>query len=128
MLAAAAFWVAFAEADAKAGVEEAPGFAVFFEHGTGLAAGVGIEADAFTLSDGLDGDDVPDVFGADVADKEIYFFAGVDTAVGSGGFDAVAVLGVEGGGFDLDAEESAAAFDDGGVAVAVSPGDADAEA
>ena len=30
MLAAAAFWVAFAEADAKAGVEEAPGFAVFF--------------------------------------------------------------------------------------------------
>ena len=58
MFAAAAGGQAFAEADFGAGVEEAPGFAVFFEGGAGWAAG-GIEADAFALSDGLDGDDVP---------------------------------------------------------------------
>jgi len=120
--------VAFAEPDCQAGIEEAPGFAVFFEHGFGLAAGGGIEADAFALSDGLDGDDVPDVFGDNVADEEVDFFAGVDLAVGSGGFDAVAVFGVEGGGFDLDAEESVMEVDDGVVAVTVSPGDGDAEA
>ncbi len=101
---------------------------VFFEHGAGLAAGVGIEADAFAASDGLDGDDVPDVFGDHVADEEVDFFAGVDFAAGSGGFDAVAGFGIEGGGLDLDAEESVMEFDDGVVAVAVSPGDADAEA
>ena len=89
---------------------------------------MGIEADAFALADGLDGDDVPDVFGDDVADEEIDFFAGVDFAAGSGGFVAVAGLGVEGGGFDLDAKESVIEFDDGVVAVAVSPGEADAEA
>ena len=110
------------------GIQEAPGFAVFFEQGAGLAAGVGIEADAFAASDGLDGDDVPDVFGDYVADEEVDFFAGVDAAAGSGGFDAVAGLGVEGGGFDLDAEEAAIEFDYGVVAVAVSPGEADAEA
>jgi len=93
-----------------------------------LAAGVGIEADAFAVSDGLDGNDVPDIFGDDVADEEVDFSAGVDAAAGSGGFDAVAVFGVEGGGFDLDAEESVVEFDDGVVAVAVSPGDEDGEA
>src|SRR5260370_38481981 len=50
------------------------------------------------------------------------------TTASSGGFDAVAVVGVEGGGFDLDPEESVVEFDYGVVAVAVSPGDADAEA
>ena len=80
------------------------------------------------MADGLDGDDVPDVFGDYVADEEVDFFAGVDFAAGSGGFDAVAVIGVAGGGFDLDAEESVVEFDYGVVAVAVSPGDADAEA
>ena len=84
--------------------------------------------DAFALSDGLDGDDVPDVFGDNVSDEEVDFFAGVGVAAGSGGFDAVAVVGVQGGGFDLDAEESVVEFDDGVVAVALSPGDADAEA
>jgi hypothetical protein len=128
VFAAAAFRVAFAEADGEAGIEEAPGFAVLFEHGAGLAAGVGIEADAFALADGLDGDDVPDVFGDDVGDEEVDFFAGVDEAAGSGGFDAVAGLGVAGGGLDLDAKESAVEFDDGVVAIAVSPGNADAEA
>jgi len=126
--ATATSWVTLAEADGEAGIEEAPGFAVFFEHGAGLAAGVGIEADAFALADRLDGDDVPDVFGDDVADEEVDLFAGVDFAAGSGGFDAVAGLGVEGGGFNLDAKESVIEFDDGVVAVAVSPGKADAEA
>jgi len=89
---------------------------------------VGIEADAFALADGLDGDDIPDIFGDDVADEEVDFFTCIDFAVGSGGFDAVAGFGVEGGGFDLDAKESVIEFDDGVVAVAVSPGDEDAEA
>jgi hypothetical protein len=89
---------------------------------------VGIEADAFAVSDGLDGDDVPDVFGDDVANEEVDFFAGIDFAAGPGGFDAIAGFGVESGGFDLDAEESVVEFDYGIVAVAVSPRDADAEA
>ncbi len=89
---------------------------------------MGIEADAFAVSDGLDGDDVPDVFGDDVANEEVDFFAGIDFAAGPGGFDAIAGFGVESGGFDLDAEESVVEFDYGIVAVAVSPRDADAEA
>jgi len=43
-------------------------------------------------------------------------------------FDAVAMIAIAGGGFDLDAEESVAEVDDGVVAVAVSPGNEDAEA
>ncbi|MGB7602858.1 MAG: hypothetical protein WBM24_21330, partial [Candidatus Sulfotelmatobacter sp.] len=128
VFAAAASWSGFAEADAEAAVEEAPGLAVFFVHGAGGAAGGGIEADGFVGADGLDGDDVPEIFGDDVGDEKIDFFAGVDLAVGSGGFDAVASLGAAGGGFDLDAEKSAVEFDDGVVAVAVSPGDEDGEA
>jgi hypothetical protein len=57
--------------------------------GFGLAAAGGVEADAFAFADGLEGDDVPDVFGDDVGYEEVDFFAGVDAAVGSGGFDAV---------------------------------------
>jgi hypothetical protein len=89
---------------------------------------VGIEADAFALADGLDGDDVPDIFGDNVGDEEIDFAGGVDEAAGSSGFDSVASLGVEGGGFDLHAKESAVEFDDGIVAIAVSPREADGEA
>jgi len=89
---------------------------------------VGIEADTFALSDGLDGDDVPDVFGDDVGDEEVDFLAGVDLAVGSGSFDAVAGLGVAGGGLDLDAEKTVIEFDDGVVAVTVSPWEGNAEA
>ena len=63
---------------------------------------MGIEADFLPLSDGLDGDDVPDVFGDDVADEKVDFFAGIDFPAGSGGFDAVAGFGVAGGGFDVD--------------------------
>jgi len=127
ILAAAAGGQAFAEADVQAGIEEAPGFAILFEEGAGLAASVGIKADTFALADGLNGDDVPDIFGDNVGDEEVDFFTRIDSPVGSGGFDAVAGLGVEGSGFDLDAEESAVEFDDGVIAVAVSPGDADTE-
>jgi hypothetical protein len=126
--AAAAAGVGFAEADAEAAVEEAPGFAVFLVQGAGLAAGGGIEADGFAGADGLDGDDVPEIFGDDVGDEEIYFFAGIDFPAGSGGFDAIASLGAAGGGFDLDPEESVIEFDDGVVAITVSPGDEDGEA
>ncbi|MGB8729942.1 MAG: hypothetical protein WCC99_01760 [Candidatus Sulfotelmatobacter sp.] len=128
VFAAAAAGVGFAEADFAGGIEEAPGFAVFFEQGAGFTAGVGIEADAFPVSDGLDGDDVPEVFGDDIGNEEIDFGGGVDLTAGSGGFDAVAGLGVAGGGFDLHAEEAAVESDDRIVAVAVSPGKADAEA
>ena len=89
---------------------------------------MGIEADAFALADGLDGDDIPDIFGDDVADEEVDFFTCIDFAVGSGGFDAVAGFGVERGGFHVDAKESVVEFDDGIVAVAVSPRDENAEA
>jgi len=119
--------VAFAEAGAEAGIEEAPGFAIFFEHGAGLASGMRVEADAFALADGLDGDEVPDVFRDDVSDEEIDFLARINLPAGSGGFNAIAGLGVESGGFDLDAEETVVEFNDGVVAIAVSPRDADAE-
>ena len=59
------------------------------------------------MADGLNGDYVPEVFGDYVGDEEVDFFAGIDFAAGSGGFDAVAGFGVASGGFDLDAEESA---------------------
>jgi hypothetical protein len=125
---AAAAGVGFAEADAEAGIEEAPGLAVSFEEGAGGTASGGIKADTFAVADGLDGNDVPEIFGDDVGREEIDFGGGVDLAIGSGGFDAIAVLGVSGGGFDLNAKEAAIEFDDGVVAVAVSPGKADGEA
>ena len=109
-------------------VEEAPGFAVFFEDGSGGAAGVGIEADAFAFADGFDGDDVPEVFGDYVGDQEIDFGRSVDCRAEASGANAVAGFGVAGGGFDLDAEESVAEVDDGVVTFAVAPGNADAEA
>jgi len=90
--------------------------------------GVGIEADAFAVSDGGGGDDVPEVFGDEVGDQEIDFGWSVDGVAGSGGADAVASFGVARGGFDLDAEEALAEGDDGIVAFTVSPGDADGEA
>ena len=37
------------------------------------------------MSDGLDGDDLPDIFGDYVADEEVYFFTGIDFSAGSGG-------------------------------------------
>ena len=88
---------------------------------------MGIEADGSVLADGLNGDDVPDVFWDYIPDEEVDFFAGIDFAAGSAGFDSIAGLGVAGSGFDLDAEESVIEFDDGVIAVTFSPRDANAE-
>ena len=107
--------------------QETPGFAVFFELGARFAPGVGIEADAFATADGFDRDDVPDVVRDNVSNEEIDFGGSVGNAAGSGGFDAVAGFGIAGGGFNLDAEESLAEFDDGVVALAISPRKADGE-
>jgi hypothetical protein len=115
---AANFWIAS---------QQAPGFAVLFELGAGGTLSVGIEPGAFAIAEGIDRDDVPDIFRDDVGDKEIDFGGGVGDAAGSGGFDSVAMLGVSGGRFDLDAEESVAVVDDGVVAFAVSPREADGE-
>jgi hypothetical protein len=129
IFAAALGWDVLGAAGFGVTGQEAPGFAVSFEVGAGGVAGVGIEADAFAVSDGCDGDDVPEVFGDDVGDQEVDFGGGVDGVAGSGGADTVAGIGVAAGGFDLDAEEAAAtASDDGVVTFTVSPGDADAEA
>jgi len=49
--------------------EEAPCFAVFFEEA--VAASVGVEAEAFARSGGLDGDDVPDIERDDVGGDEV---------------------------------------------------------
>ena len=117
-----------AEADAEARVEEAPGFAVFFEEGAGGTASGGIKSDPFAIANGLDGNDVPEIFGDEVGGEKVDFGGSIDLAIGSGGFDAIAVLGIEGGRFDLDAEESVAEFDYGVVAVAIAPRDEDAEA
>ena len=106
---------------------EAPGFAVSFEVAVRVV-GVGIEAGTFAKADGSDGNDVPDVFGDDVGDKEIDFGGGVNFAAGSGGFDAVAGFKVSAGGFYLDAKEAVAESDNRVVALAVSPRQADAEA
>lgn len=117
-----------AEADAEARVEEAPGFAVFFEEGAGGTASGGIKSDPFAIANGLDGNDVPEIFGDEVGGEKVDFGGSIDLAIGSGGFDAIAVLGISGGGFDLHAKEAAIEFNDGVVAVAVSPREADSEA
>jgi hypothetical protein len=107
--------------------EKAPGFAIFLRHDAKRAAGAGIEANAFALAEGFDGNDVPNIFRDHVADEKIDFFDGVDLAVGSGGFDTVASVGITSGGFDLDAEQIAGEADDGIVRLAVSPGNENAE-
>src|SRR5437870_9648946 len=75
-------------------------------------------------------DDVPQIFGDDPGDEEIDFVASVG-GLPSGGFDAIARLGVALGGFDLNAPEIAVSgVEEKVVALAVSPrlGDAEAQA
>jgi hypothetical protein len=120
-------WDVFPAASLWLAVEEAPGFAVFFEVAVGFSAGMRIEAGAFATTDSLDRNDVPDVFGDEIGDKEIDFSGVVDGATCSRSFDAVPRLGVACGGFDLDTEKSVAQGDDGVIALAVSPREADAE-
>jgi hypothetical protein len=116
------------------GVEEVPGFAVFFQaHAFGLA--VGVETEHGLRSADFDGDDVPDVEGDDVGGDEVDVALGVDGAafadgVGGAGFVGVGAEAV--GTFDLHAEEFharlRAVVEDEVVALAVSPGLADGEA
>ena len=76
----------------------------------------------------MNGDDVPQIFGDDPGDEEIDFVASVG-GLPSGGFDAIARLGVALGGFDLNAPEIAVSgVEEKVVALAVSPRLGDAEA
>ena len=106
--------------------EEVPGFFVGFVF-LGVAAGVEHEV-AATYGDQGGGEDVPDIFGDDVDGEEIDLVSGVELA--AAGFEAADVSAVEAGdgGFDLDAEEVAVAFDGAVVAGGVSPGFGDVEA
>lgn len=79
------------------------------------------------------GEDVPQIFGDDVDCQEVELASPVDLAAGAWpGVADVESLGslesLAGGGFDLDAHEVAAGFDDYVVAGGVSPGAEDPEA
>ena len=103
----------------------APGFAVLFHQGA-LAVG-GIEAKDVVGGGFAHRDDVPEVLGDDEGDEEVDLVSGV-AGVASGGFDAVAGIGVALGGFDLHPPELASGVEDEVVAFAVAPGFGDAEA
>jgi hypothetical protein len=107
---------------------QAPSLAIFFVER--FASAVGIKAQAFAGGEGVDGDDVPQIFGDDPGDEEVDLVASVG-GLPSGGFDAVARLGVALGGFDLNAPEIAVSgVEEEVVALAVSPrlGDAESQA
>jgi hypothetical protein len=99
--------------------EEAPGFAVDFE--ASVAAGVGAEMESRAGNDGVDGDDVPDVFGDDVGDEEVDFVGGVEGAIAAGA-DVITRSVEAGGALDLDAVEAVAVVDKEVVAVVFAPG------
>ena len=108
------------------GFEEVPGFFVGFVF-LGVAAGVEHEV-AATDSDQGGGEDVPDVFRDDVDGEEVHLVASVELAAAGLEADDVSAVEAGDGGFDLDAEEVAAAFDGAVVAGGVSPGLGDVEA
>jgi len=121
-------------------VEQVPGFAVGVVV-VGLAAALGIEAEAGEAEDVGEREDEPGIFGDDVGDEEIDFGEGVgdgasvDAAVGVDAVEAALHLS---GRFDLDADEAgtgewAGGIEVGGVeddvvAFAVAEGFGDAEA
>jgi hypothetical protein len=107
---------------------QAPSLAIFFVER--FASAVRIEAQAFAGSEGVDGNHVPQIFRDDPGDEEVDFVASV-SGFPSGGFDAIARLGVALGGFDLNAPEIAVSgVEEKVVTLAVSPrlGDAEAQA
>ena len=116
------------------GIEEVPGFAVFFQpHLFGFA--VRVEAEHGLGSADFDGDDVPDVERDDMGGDEVDVALGVNGAafadgVGGAGFIGVGAEAV--GAFDLHAEKFdprlRAVVEDEVVALAVSPGLGDGEA
>lgn len=107
------------------GFEEVPGFFVGYVF---LAWVTGGEEEVAAKGDNdFGGEDVPDVFEDDVDGEEVDLVAGVVVAAGLEG-DEISVGRAGDGGFDLDAEEVAAALDGAVVAGGVSPGLGDVEA
>src|SRR5436309_1366260 len=79
---------------------------------------------------GADGQDVPDVEGCDVSDKEINVFGAIDVAALANGVGGASFVGLGAkavGGFDLYAEEAVSVVENEVVALGVSPGLGDAE-
>ena len=108
---------------ARAG-QQAPGLAVFLV--LGFAGAVGAEMEHGVALEGLDGDDVPDVFGDDVSGEEVDVVLGVVVGVAAA-FDRVLAAVVRGGTFDLHAPEAVAGIDHDVVGVALSPESGDGE-
>jgi hypothetical protein len=107
------------------GFEEVPGFFVGFVF-LGVAAG-GEQEIAAEDGDDFGGKDIPDIFWDYVDGEEIDLVAGVVVVAGLDGDDISVELAGDGG-FNLDTEEVAVAFDGAVVAGGVSPGLGDAEA
>ena len=116
------------------GVEEVPGFAVFFQAHLFRFA-VRVEAEHGLGSADFDGDDVPDIEGDDMGGDEVDVALGVDGAAFADGVAGAGFVGVGAeavGAFDLHAKEFhpglRAVVEDEVVALAVSPGLGDGEA
>jgi len=106
-------------------VEEVPGF---FVGGILLVRATGREQEvAAEDGDDFGGEDVPDVFWDHVDSEEVHLMAGVVVVSGLDGDDVSVELAGDGG-FDLDAEEVAAALDGAVVAGGISPRFGDVEA
>ena len=104
--------------------EQMPGFFVGLVFLGGAAGGE--EEVAAEDGDDFGGEDIPDVFGDDVDGEEVDLVAGVIVVAGFDRDDVSAVLAGDGG-FDLDAQEMAAALDGDVVAAGVSPRFGDVE-
>ena len=101
-----------------------PGFAVFFQ-AHDFCFAVRIETQHGRGHAGADGQDVPDVEGCDVSDKEINVFGAIDVAALANGVGGASFVGLGAkavGGFDLYAEEAVSVVENEVVALGVSPG------
>lgn len=107
------------------GFEQVPGF---FVGGVFLVGAAGREKEvAAEDGDDFGGEDIPDVFEDDIDGEEVHLMAPVVMTARLDSDDISVELAGDGG-FDLDAEEMAAAFDGAVVAGGVSPGLGDVEA
>jgi hypothetical protein len=132
----AADWESFTSADCgdvfpAAGFglagQEAPGFAVFFV--SAFAGAARAEVEHGMSQEGLDGDDVPDVFGNDVGREEVDVVFGVVVALAAAAdYELAKTRGA--GAFHLDAPKCSTGADQDIVGIALSPrfGDAEIEA
>ncbi len=113
-------------AGAFLGLEEVPGFAVFFV--AAAAAGVaaeGVDADHKASDDGADGNEIPDIGSQDHDRDEIYFGGRVREMLAGGlpvGVDGVGAVVRGGAGFDLDAPGTFAGVHDEVVTLAFAVG------